>query len=121
MRYYRTQHGSCPFIDFATSIREAAPVEYRKVLAAVEKVRREPSARREPLVKRIDDDVQEVRVYGYRVFFYLRSDLMVILDGVRKKQDKAPDAVKKKMRNYVADYNARCRKDEARWDELLFT
>ena len=123
-RWYRTADGKCPLREFLADVRKSArDTDVPKILALVEKVAKYPAFRQPRFTREIKGEgFWEVRIIvpGYRVFYLRRPGLMVLLDGIKKKSDKARPGDLKRVGNYRTDYLERCLDDEAEWDEELY-
>lgn len=110
LEFYTTAAGKCPPKDLLLEIRESDFDEYRRLLAAFEKLKQR-SNHRYPLSKPLGDGLFELRLEGRLntrfFYFFMVGRRIVVVHGVRHKAQAIPLGALETARTRMADWKAR--------------
>jgi phage-related protein len=109
LEFYEDEHGKSPVSDWLRELDFAHGKESRSMLRKVyfqfERLEHEGPGIGEPIVKRIEDGLWELRSIPNRVFFaMMRGNRIVLLHAFRKKSMKTPEREIEKARREYRDW-----------------
>lgn len=95
VEFYEDEQGFCPIADWIRELDRLNSKEnrsmLRKVYFQIERLENEGPGVGEPVVKRLDEDIWELRPIPNRVFFgIMKGKRIVLLHHFRKKSQKTP-------------------------------
>ena len=95
VEFYEDEQGFCPVADWIRELDRVHNKEnrsmLRKVYFQIERLENEGPAVGEPVAKRLDEDIWELRPIPNRIFFgILKGKRIVLLHHFRKKSQKTP-------------------------------
>lgn len=92
---YEDERGQCPIADWLKELDRSDNKECRsmlkKIYFQIERLQNEGLGVGEPLIKRLDEDIWELRPIPNRIFFgAIRGKSIVLLHHYRKQSQKTP-------------------------------
>lgn len=108
--FYESADGRSPVDEFLAELKRTDPDDYASVAASLARLR-DRKCHKEPLTKKLDADLYELRHVGKlntRVFWFFRRGRRIIaVHGVRNKGQKINSADIETARRRIADWKRR--------------
>lgn len=112
IEFYEDRHGFCPIAEWLRGLDQSNSKlnksMLKKVYFQLERLAREGPLIGEPIVKKLDSEIWELRPIPNRVFFAVMKDKqIVILHHYRKKSQRTPDHELAQARREFKDWQVR--------------
>lgn len=114
VKFYRDKDGNSKIVEYLDELKEKGKtrknerINREKILAYIGTLEKYGTQIGEPIVKRIDDDIWELRPLKNRIFFfYWKDKTFVLLHHFIKKTKKTPQKEIKTARGRMKDYMER--------------
>ena len=108
VEFYEDEKGFCPIVDWIRELDRINSKENRsmlkKVYFQIERLENEGIGVSEPVAKRLDEDIWELRPIPNRIFFgTINGKRIVLLHHFRKKSQKTPRReIEQAKREYIS-------------------
>lgn len=109
VEFYEDEHGNCPIADWLRELDRNRckdnQIMLKKIYYQIERLEHEGLSIGEPIVKRVDSQIWELRPLPNRIFFgSLRGNRFILLHQFRKNTNKTPrqeiDQAKREYRSW---------------------
>ena len=106
--FYKKSNGVMPVKELLTYLKSKndnnSRINLRKISDTLNKMTVCGLSVGMPYIRRLEDDIWEIRANAYRIFFFMNDDEIVLLHYFIKKTNKTPILEKEKARNEKERY-----------------
>lgn len=108
IEFYEDEHGFCPIAEWIRELDRINSKEnksmLKKVYFQIERLENEGPSLGEPIAKRLEEDIWELRPIPNRIFFgIVKGKRIVLLHHFRKKSQKTPKhEIEQAKREYIS-------------------
>lgn len=107
--FYKKRNGESPVADYIEGLRKEnskdSRINYKKILTCLNLLKEKGLGLGMPYIRRIEDDIWEIRVNKNRILFFPYDDGFVLLHWFNKRTKKTPESEKiiarKEKKNYI--------------------
>ena len=113
IRFYKTNKGSIPVLELLDSLIDSkskeSRIRFKKIDLYIKVLKRFGLNAGYPYIKKLNDDIWELRPLKYRILFFQHKNTFVLLHWFYKKTNKTPKAeiekAIKEMKQYLLEEN----------------